>query len=236
MQRLLIFLSLVLVSFFLRAQSPAEYMAPVWAKKDVPGFLIPYKLEAEPIGRLGAIGKPTILQGTWCIPVTTTTSKGKPKLELHNVGLGMGQFLIDQGAISTSYSPKNLDGDLVEDPNGLGNVACIRSKSGLRKLVGVVGAVVSYEFPFTMQAYEDISPAFEGKGKLFFASNRPGGQGGWDIWYAERENGIWGMALPMGPEVNTPGDEMNPSIGADGKFYFASNGHPGGYGGYDLYS
>jgi outer membrane protein OmpA-like peptidoglycan-associated protein len=38
----------------------------------------------------------------------------------------------------------------------------------------------------------------------------------------------------MGPDINTPGDEMFPYMADNGKFYFASDGHPG-YGMLDLF-
>jgi outer membrane protein OmpA-like peptidoglycan-associated protein len=38
----------------------------------------------------------------------------------------------------------------------------------------------------------------------------------------------------LGPEINTPGDELFPYVAEDQKLYFASDGHPG-YGGLDLF-
>lgn len=71
---------------------------------------------------------------------------------------------------------------------------------------------------------------------IFFASNRSGGQGGYDIWMVRKlPNGKWGMPFNCGPEVNTPADEDFPTLSADGlTLYFSSNGHPG-MGGYDLF-
>jgi outer membrane protein OmpA-like peptidoglycan-associated protein/tetratricopeptide (TPR) repeat protein len=65
--------------------------------------------------------------------------------------------------------------------------------------------------------------------KMFFASTRPGGLGGADIWMCEKKaNGDWATAVNLGPTINTPYDEESPFIANDGKtLYFASNGHPG---------
>ncbi|WP_164122328.1 OmpA family protein [Sphingobacterium sp. xlx-130] len=69
---------------------------------------------------------------------------------------------------------------------------------------------------------------------LYFASDMPGGLGGVDIWYSEKQkDGSWGKPKNVGPEVNTEGDEMFPSV-YDSTIYFASNGHVG-MGGLDLY-
>lgn len=69
---------------------------------------------------------------------------------------------------------------------------------------------------------------------LYFASDAPGGWGGKDIWFSVLDGSEWTVPQNMGPTVNTSGDEMFPYVHADGKLYFASNGHPG-YGGLDLF-
>ena len=83
----------------------------------------------------------------------------------------------------------------------------------------------------------DSQPTISPDGQtLYFASNRPGGQGGTDIWMCRRlPNGDWSRAENLGPSVNTAGNEKCPFLHADGKtLYFASNGWQG-FGGYDMY-
>ncbi len=72
---------------------------------------------------------------------------------------------------------------------------------------------------------------------LFFASDRPGGYGGTDIYIVRRNpDGSWGTAQNAGPTINSPYDEMSPSLAPDNQtFYFASN-RPGGSGGFDIYT
>lgn len=70
---------------------------------------------------------------------------------------------------------------------------------------------------------------------LFFASNRRGSIGGFDIWFSVKEvQGTWSNAVNLGEPINTPFDETTPFYGSDGSFYFASDGHPG-YGGLDIF-
>ncbi len=71
---------------------------------------------------------------------------------------------------------------------------------------------------------------------LLFASNRPGGLGGMDIWMSNRlADGSWSQPQNLGRPVNTPGDEMSPQFGSNpSDLCFASNGHIG-LGGFDLY-
>ena len=69
---------------------------------------------------------------------------------------------------------------------------------------------------------------------LYFVSDMPGGQGGYDIWRAElSDNGILDIEN-VGAPINTPGNELFPTFRPNGDFYFSSNGHPG-FGGLDIY-
>lgn len=74
----------------------------------------------------------------------------------------------------------------------------------------------------------DSTPAFSRDGRtLYFASNRPGGSGGIDLYSARVDNrGRWSSVRNMGEVINTPGNEMFPYVTDDGKLYFSSDGHP----------
>ena len=82
----------------------------------------------------------------------------------------------------------------------------------------------------------DSSPAFSPDGRtLYFASNRKGGYGGTDIYSAQMDSrGRFTRVRNLGPEINTPGNDLFPYMAEDAKLYFASDGHPG-YGGLDLF-
>ncbi|MBO7494285.1 MAG: OmpA family protein [Bacteroidales bacterium] len=71
---------------------------------------------------------------------------------------------------------------------------------------------------------------------VYFASSRPGGFGGMDIWKTTMTaEGEFSVPVNLGPAINTPGDDAAPFIHSDGRtLYFASNGRVG-MGGYDLY-
>jgi tetratricopeptide (TPR) repeat protein len=85
------------------------------------------------------------------------------------------------------------------------------------------------------------TPAWEGSCSLsgdghylYFASERPGGIGGRDIWVSEKVNGDWGPPVNMGPSINTIYDEDAPFIHPDGiTLFFSSEGHTS-IGGYDI--
>ncbi len=79
-------------------------------------------------------------------------------------------------------------------------------------------------------------PAISPDGQwLYFASNMPGGMGGYDIWRVRlTDNGALGGVENLGAPVNTAGDELFPAFRPNGDFYFSSDGHPG-LGGLDIF-
>lgn len=72
--------------------------------------------------------------------------------------------------------------------------------------------------------------------EFFFASSRPGGYGGLDIYVTRKlPNGIWGAAENLGPQINTGLDEDSPFMHPDNKrLYFSSAGHES-MGGLDIF-
>ncbi len=72
---------------------------------------------------------------------------------------------------------------------------------------------------------------------LFFASNRPDGYGGFDIYLSLKlPNGSWGIPMNMGTTINTEEDENYPSISYDARtLHYASKGY-NSMGGYDIFS
>ena len=82
----------------------------------------------------------------------------------------------------------------------------------------------------------DSTPSFSPDGRtLYFSSNRKGGFGGNDLYSAQVDSrGRFGRVRNLGPDINTPGDELFPYMAENGKLYFASDGHPG-FGMLDLF-
>lgn len=77
--------------------------------------------------------------------------------------------------------------------------------------------------------------SFDGT-KLFFSSNKPGGEGGFDLYMCNiDENGLTGEAKNLGPVVNTMKDEVTPFYHTiSNTLFFSSNGHVG-IGGLDVF-
>lgn len=137
------------------------------------------------------------------------------------------------------FDPERNEGTPAFSPDGK-TVVFARSNSGKRKdLSPDVDLYISRKLPtgeWTEPRYVSASdsaswdgcPAFSRNGNtLYFASNRPGGAGGIDIYSVNMDaSGRFGNPKNMGKVINTPGDEMFPFVSTDGKLYFASDGHP----------
>jgi len=92
-----------------------------------------------------------------------------------------------------------------------------------------------HPFKYNDPDYDVGQPSISKDGKyLFFASDRPGGNGGSDLYYCEFLNGEWSQPVNLGPKVNSSGSENYPFIHQSGKLYFTSD-RPGGFGKLDLY-
>ncbi len=86
--------------------------------------------------------------------------------------------------------------------------------------------------------YWDSQPTLSADGNtIYFASDRPGGFGGIDIYLTTKDpkTGAWSVPKNAGQKINTSGDEKTPFMHSDSEtLYFSSNGHFG-FGGYDIF-
>ena len=186
---------------------------------------------------------------------TSSRREGKGKIRVHNA---TGQKNTDLFMSTLSKSgwdkPVYLNGDInSEDEEG----ACVfnynytamyftkcRIEKGEKYGCGIFyskGGGDTWSDPENLQLVPDslvaAHPALSDDGlTMYFTSNIRGGYGGIDLWMVTRgseESNLWGEPINLGAQINTPGDEMFPSVRKD-TIFFASNGHPG-YGGLDIY-
>jgi chitodextrinase len=90
----------------------------------------------------------------------------------------------------------------------------------------------AHNSPNYTTAHPSLSP--DGQ-QLFFASDMPGGAGGFDIYVCEWTPRGWGAPTNLGPDVNTPANELYPFIQGNGTLYFSSPAH-NSMGGMDIFS
>ncbi len=85
---------------------------------------------------------------------------------------------------------------------------------------------------------DDKCPFISGN-RLVFTSNRPGGYGGYDLYYSQWEGSRWSVPVNFGPAINTASDEYRPILTGiepyTNQLMIFSSNRPGGKGGFDLY-
>jgi Tol biopolymer transport system component len=94
-----------------------------------------------------------------------------------------------------------------------------------------VGAAVN-------SAFSDFAPQISSDGlSLYFASNRPDGQGGEDLWVSQRasRHDLWGPPSNVGVSINTTFNERSPALSQNGHLLFFATDRPGGSGGLDMW-
>jgi outer membrane protein OmpA-like peptidoglycan-associated protein len=89
-------------------------------------------------------------------------------------------------------------------------------------------------FPYNSKTYSVGHGVLDQQGNLYFASDKPGGIGGVDIYKSVFSNGSWSEPVNLGNKVNTWRDEVFPFVSNNGTLYFSSNGWPGN-GGLDVF-
>ncbi|MBO7476354.1 MAG: PD40 domain-containing protein [Salinivirgaceae bacterium] len=142
----------------------------------------------------------------------------------------------------SSYDDENVVG-ITHDGNKIlvyanGDYATHDIKMYTRKGVKFTKAPAS-DLPADMNTDDmEMSACFSADGNtIYFASNKPGGRGGLDLYVSHKgPDGKWGPSENMGTDINTEYDENYPTLSPDGKtFYFASKGREDCVGGYDIY-
>lgn len=121
------------------------------------------------------------------------------------------------------YSRTNAEGkDLLRNTDGRNKIKIASAMLVEDKWVEI--GDLSFIDPEYSYMHPAISP--DGK-KLYFSSDLPGGYGGFDLWYVEKNYESWLDPVNLGPLINTGGDEVFPYLHTDGFLYFSSDGHPG---------
>jgi outer membrane protein OmpA-like peptidoglycan-associated protein/tetratricopeptide (TPR) repeat protein len=91
--------------------------------------------------------------------------------------------------------------------------------------------VLSFCKPAFNYAQATISPNGE---MMVFASDKPDGKGGSDLYLSFYSNDQWGEPINMGKSINTEKNESFPFLLSEDTLYFSSEGH-NSYGGLDIY-
>ncbi|MBT8221345.1 MAG: OmpA family protein [Bacteroidia bacterium] len=91
------------------------------------------------------------------------------------------------------------------------------------------------KMPINAEGFSSCHPAISEDGKtLVFASDRPGGLGGMDLYVSYKVDDEWTEPKNMGGAINSSDNEIFPTISFSNAIYFASDGHVG-LGGLDIF-
>jgi len=136
----------------------------------------------------------------------------------------------DEGCSTLSEDGSTLYYTYCAEEDGIPKTAEIRKSTRSGAAWSAGERVDVFRDSVTMAAH----PAVGKDGYLYFVSDAKGGYGGKDIWRIPIAE--IGTALPenLGPDINTPGNEMFPYMREDSTLYFSSDGHPG-MGGLDIF-
>jgi outer membrane protein OmpA-like peptidoglycan-associated protein len=144
--------------------------------------------------------------------------------------------------IGSTINTKFHDSDLALSPDGntlflykdIGNGDIYQSKRAKDGSWGVPEPLAGL---VNSSQYSESSVSITKDGNtLYFASDRPGGLGGSDIYVCTKDSkGEWTRIKNLGPIINSEFDEVAPFIDQDGKtLHFSSKGKKG-MGGFDIF-
>jgi OmpA-OmpF porin, OOP family len=153
--------------------------------------------------------------------------------EMTPVALADADPLINQGAASISADGTYLYFTQWKKVNGQTVSSIYYAK---RKINGWGTPVLLSSL--NLKGYNSKQPFCSADGRyIYFSSDRPGGSGKFDIWYALlKSDGTTDEPVNAGAVINTPGDEQAPFFqNSSATLVFSSNGRQG-MGGYDLYT
>ncbi|WDF53338.1 OmpA family protein [Mucilaginibacter sp. KACC 22063] len=177
-----------------------------------------------------------------------TVGNYNPRFFIDTFGFNKSERLepkLLEGEINTKYHEGSAailpNGSIIFTRNNYYKAAYHKSRDGINKLKMFTAIAPEYKdiqpFPYNNDEYSVGHPALNNGGTvMIFASDMPGGYGGTDLYYTKRPsvNMAWEKPVNMGPIVNTPGDELFPTLYDNKTLYFSSNGLPG-LGGLDIF-
>lgn len=141
-----------------------------------------------------------------------------------NTKMHEGTFAITNDRKTLYFTRNNfINGKKRTDEKKVSNLKIYKAEWSGKEWINIT------ELPFNSDHFSTAHPALNQNGtKLYFASDRPGGFGSFDLYsVAIISDTSYGNPVNLGPSVNTDKKEQFPFLDRENNLYFASNGHPG---------
>lgn len=148
---------------------------------------------------------------------------------------GVGTITTRENELNAAFAPDGRTVYFTRKAGDGGRFAVILYSNALPDGQWSVPAVASFS-----GRYADYDPIVSPDGsQLLFISTRPLSgtevRRDFDIWVVDRAGNGWGEPRNLGAPINTDGDELYPSVAADGTLYFSGCGRKDSRGRCDLY-
>ena len=180
---------------------------------------------------------------------SSNTFTGKAKNQLFIASIGESKFLEAPVFLKQSDDNAYNEGPLSFSPDGK-EVVYTKNNfiEGVRQIpssgiematffseIGPSGEWINKQpFKYNGLGYSTGYASFSPTGDaIYFASDRPDGFGGFDIYVSFKAGNGWSTPQNLGPIVNSPGDEISPFF--DGSMLFFSSNWHNGLGGFDVF-
>lgn len=155
---------------------------------------------------------------------------------------GPSPVKIINSTFNDAYLTFDMNGDSIyfcSDRPGNFNIYCLYRNPNITTDLFLGGDYQSATVVDSINTEYNEKTPFVQRNVMVFSSDRPGGLGGYDIYYSVFRNGKWSSPVNMGPPVNSISNEYRPVLGYHSDFsnqmLIFSSDRPGGKGRYDLY-
>ena len=142
------------------------------------------------------------------------------------------QTALDKGDAINMECPKLQKSDSSPSFTGSGDIFFfMRQNDGgksqiLQASKNTTGWLSNWTTPLAYPEYNVGYPCLSSDGTvLYFASDMPGGFGGWDLYVSYFDGRKWSPAMNLGEKVNSRADEIAPFYDNNQQLFFSSNGH-----------
>ncbi len=202
------------------------------------------QVSADPF--CGNSGEGNIASFVWQDKVFVTSSRARTRREARNHDLftqrpflNIFSYTHDCDPADIDYLPPGLNTRLHDGPLAISadtTLVVITRNYRERNEEGIQTLYLAYYtkegdewsdmqvFPFGDAQFNVKHPFIDNKnGYLYYASDKPGGYGGYDIYRSQWDGDQWSDPENMGSEINTSYDEVFPVIAPDGTFYYSTN-------------